>query len=696
MEATPDSNSSKPQRLSEISHLFLSDIRAAASDGRRAPVRRGPGQHEPTPADAGQAGHSVDQSVDDDTLDLSPGLFNGEPLEDGDLRPIDVVVGARLGGDFTQRVVEYAAGLAGDHCGGVGIIVLDPSELRLLQVEASPAGRIAGACTQSVGEITTDLKRLRRVLEQADCEVDRWLIALPDPSIPASKQLLGACRSWTLLARADHDGTVAGYRTLKGLCEQIDATDDQSPQVTLAMLDAESDQQAERQAEKLIGVCRRFLSIDIDELGNKPADTLRPGDHASSWQTNNLLTVVLQTGSEPTLAIEIVLDALSSDTGDDDVIESNWNTDGLDLDEMVYRLKPESTQTEDDIEPIAQERDATEPVDSLARKPKREPEPESVSKEAGVDETFNPSPAHLDGEDALEAALEQLEPIELPAPVEPAAEAAIDPEPAIPLKPDFPEPSAQPTMNQPQAPSLHLTDSFDRRFSRPEPESNDAFAEFTSGSFVSHSTSPRPSISEPMASSQPIPQIDASQIPNLAKPIEASSPQPSTVQPMHTPIMKSISSPAPQMRLAASDDVDEVIEIGPGDQGIAGVLRAILNRPNSWAITAIDIPGLSDAKIVVTSAGQIQMIAAASKGLSEISQIGRALSWARTNRQLLGMALSQWRIDGQADITLHLLVHHSDAEADALRPLMGESGVSMQTYRRLSWAGRQGLLLEAA
>ena len=66
------------------------------------------------------------------------------------------------------------------------------------------------------------------------------------------------------------------------------------------------------------------------------------------------------------------------------------------------------------------------------------------------------------------------------------------------------------------------------------------------------------------------------------------------------------------------------------------------------------------------------------------------------NRRLLRMALSQYRLDESAEVLLHLLVSRADANADALRPLMSTGRVTVQAYRRLTWGGRAGLLLEAA
>ena len=46
--------------------------------------------------------------------------------------------------------------------------------------------------------------------------------------------------------------------------------------------------------------------------------------------------------------------------------------------------------------------------------------------------------------------------------------------------------------------------------------------------------------------------------------------------------------------------------------------------------------------------------------------------------------------------TLRLLVDHSDLSADALQPVLQSGSVTVQSYRKLRWGGRTGLLLDAA
>ncbi|MEL7239479.1 MAG: hypothetical protein AAGK78_11515, partial [Planctomycetota bacterium] len=211
------------QSLSQISHLFLSDVRTAAGEGRTPPTRRAPGQHVEEPheehiddlaeelaVDEAQTGHgdSFQQLGDtmdheDQPIDLLPEevAATTAPLDafleadlDEDLpRPVNVVIGARLNGTFFRRACEYAAGLARADNGRVGLAIIVAGELRLVSVEESEVP----AADAGSGELTNDLGRLRNVADAMDCEVSRWLIVLPDPTLPQARKMLAACRKWT-------------------------------------------------------------------------------------------------------------------------------------------------------------------------------------------------------------------------------------------------------------------------------------------------------------------------------------------------------------------------------------------------------------------------------------------------------------------------------------------------------------------
>lgn len=145
-----------------------------------------------------------------------------------------------------------------------------------------------------------------------------------------------------------------------------------------------------------------------------------------------------------------------------------------------------------------------------------------------------------------------------------------------------------------------------------------------------------------------------------------------------------------QPALRARDE-DEVIELPAG----GSVADVVLSRLEV-VMTPVYPPMLPAARLCVSRDGGVVLVAAAAPGLTDLGLIGRAMTWATENRLLLRMALSQYRLDDAADVSLHLLVSHADVNADALRPLMTTGRVTVQTYRRLTWGGRSGLLLEAA
>ena len=60
------------------------------------------------------------------------------------------------------------------------------------------------------------------------------------------------------------------------------------------------------------------------------------------------------------------------------------------------------------------------------------------------------------------------------------------------------------------------------------------------------------------------------------------------------------------------------------------------------------------------------------------------------------MALPQLAIDPHQSPRLRLLVDQSDLSAEALQPVLQSEYVTVQSYRKLRWGDRTGLLLDAA
>ncbi|HMB95372.1 MAG TPA: hypothetical protein VKK61_04965, partial [Tepidisphaeraceae bacterium] len=90
------------------------------------------------------------------------------------------------------------------------------------------------------------------------------------------------------------------------------------------------------------------------------------------------------------------------------------------------------------------------------------------------------------------------------------------------------------------------------------------------------------------------------------------------------------------------------------------------------------------------------LIAVAQNGLSDLRLIGRAYQWLIENRALIAMAVPQMSIDAHQLPCVRLLVDHADMSAEVLQPILHNTSVTVHAYRKLRWAGKTGLLLEAA
>lgn len=233
----------KKPTLSEISHLFLSSVRDHAG-GASPPPRIGPRT--------------------DRTIDLTPEEFAqvyGKPDETGESRrkavPVHALVAGHFNGKQFDRVKQYARHLA-SRLGRVGLIELDASELRLMCFEpAAPAP--PGEADVNVPECG-DSRLMAEAIEELNCDVERWLLLLPNPRTPEAKALLRRVSHWVLLSTCDHDGIVSSYRMLKGLAEG----EANKPELSLALLDVADEAQAGRVFQKLTGVCGQFLGWELE------------------------------------------------------------------------------------------------------------------------------------------------------------------------------------------------------------------------------------------------------------------------------------------------------------------------------------------------------------------------------------------------------------------------------------------------
>ncbi|MGA2500146.1 MAG: hypothetical protein ABSH20_20600, partial [Tepidisphaeraceae bacterium] len=161
-----------------------------------------------------------------------------------------------------------------------------------------------------------------------------------------------------------------------------------------------------------------------------------------------------------------------------------------------------------------------------------------------------------------------------------------------------------------------------------------------------------------------------------------------------------MSTEAAGPRLADStpiQDVSEVIALAESDRGSEGVLLAVLRNSGGELVECpLRPPMCPGARLAITRDRRVMMLAVAGQGLADLRAIGQAFRWLAENRTLLSMALPQLSLDAKQLPGLRLLVDHADANAELLQPLFELSTVQIQTYRRLRWGEKTGLLLEAA
>jgi hypothetical protein len=244
-----DQHSNQPQSLSEISHLFLSGIRQKQTQGAPRPMRTPPSQRT------------------DVSIDLTPEefaqVFGGEAQANDEepqsdqvlIGPVRAVLASHLGAQQLPRVQEYASHICppGKR---VGLISVDASEFRVSIFEHNP--HPLPPAVQSPENEELNPRRMTECLDELSWDVDYWLLMIPNPRTPEARALLRYVDAWTLLMNCDHDGVVACYRTLKGLADLNKA------KISLAMVDAASDGEADAAFVRLSGVCQQFLAWPIE------------------------------------------------------------------------------------------------------------------------------------------------------------------------------------------------------------------------------------------------------------------------------------------------------------------------------------------------------------------------------------------------------------------------------------------------
>jgi len=228
------------QSLSEISHLFLSEVRQRAGAPATRPTRVPPPRREVAPEPvAEEAAEAV----------ADPSQIPSDQFKSPE---ISVVLASHLSDRPAQRVRQYVRQLAAQ-CGRVGLIEADGGEFVLSCFEAG-----AAEPSQPVLLDELDGRRMSEMLGELSFEVIRWIICLTNPRAAEAREILHASRHWALLTTSDHDGVVATYRALKGLAELG------KPRLSLVVLDARDAAEAEAIFNKLDGVANQFLGVRME------------------------------------------------------------------------------------------------------------------------------------------------------------------------------------------------------------------------------------------------------------------------------------------------------------------------------------------------------------------------------------------------------------------------------------------------
>lgn len=173
---------------------------------------------------------------------------------------------------------------------------------------------------------------------------------------------------------------------------------------------------------------------------------------------------------------------------------------------------------------------------------------------------------------------------------------------------------------------------------------------------------------------------------------------PSQEAPTMKPIMRSIPMHPQLQSQVESDDAQDVIDL-PADTSDTtdAILSAILANANGNLIECpITPPMCPRARLAVTRDRRLTMLAVARQGLADLHSIGLAYQWLQQNHALIAMAVPQLAINANQPPHLSLLINQSDSTAQTIQPMLQGENVTVQTYRKLRWGGKTGLLLEAA
>ncbi|MGF1633196.1 MAG: hypothetical protein ACFCVE_05045 [Phycisphaerae bacterium] len=260
------------RKLSDISHLFLSNVRTLHTSGQ-TPSRLPPGAPRP---EAQPATHrSTDDQADRHAESRADGLANpsrpvqGQPETRlpatgsgalgwptagpaADRRPVTLVVTQHLEGKSNLAVACVAAAACGTGR-RIALLKLDRAGVSLSLFDNAET-------TADETPETPDAAEGRHViaaLTELDLEVDEWILCLDAYHTPEARRLVDTVGRALLVATCDHDGIVAAYRTLKGMPAEV------RPYMTLGLLGASDAYEQHVVFNKLAGVCQKFLDWPV-------------------------------------------------------------------------------------------------------------------------------------------------------------------------------------------------------------------------------------------------------------------------------------------------------------------------------------------------------------------------------------------------------------------------------------------------
>jgi hypothetical protein len=206
---------------------------------------------------------------------------------------------------------------------------------------------------------------------------------------------------------------------------------------------------------------------------------------------------------------------------------------------------------------------------------------------------------------------------------------------------------------------------------------------------AARSTAPAaaPAQVNPAPAPSPAPASEARQEPPSHQPSNLSI---NSAMNISTDCQPQASDAAPQKKSLA-----QVLDLAP-DADAAAILAAIVQQQTQWIITPLKPPACAAAMVAVDRQGRLTLLGVVAGGLDDLQVIGQGYRWLMENRPLVRMALPQMNIDSAALPRLVLFLDQADTRGDQLSAILHGGAAAVQTYRRLRWGEKTGLLLEAA